>query len=105
MEGGKQYTRRKRTSLKGPLVLASSSANGCSSDNVFGGRLGLGGWRDQGPGRNSDRTKGGGRIMEEEEKEEQKVVSIDYEEGADEYNDGDDEYEDGDEGEDGDSDT
>lgn len=100
--GGQQYARRKRTPLKGPLFSAPPSVSGPSTDNVFGGRLGLGGRkRDPSSSRNSDREKGGGGIIEEEEEEVEevtefeplgpgeKVVGIEHEEEDDEYDDGD----------------
>lgn len=103
--GTPQYARRKRTPLKGPLLLAPTSASGPSDQNVFGGRLGLGGRRrDTSSSRNSDRSKTGGGIIEEEEEEEEeieevtefsplrpgeKVVAIGQDEDDEEYDDGD----------------
>lgn len=103
--GGTQYARRKRTPLKGPLLLAPSSApSGPSDQNVFGGRLGLGGRkRESSSGRNTERGKSGGGIIEEEEEDEEieevtefgplgpgeKVVAIGQDEDDEEYDDGD----------------
>ncbi|KAF8463262.1 kinase-like domain-containing protein [Kalaharituber pfeilii] len=104
-----QYAKRRRTPLKGPLLLAPPSASGPSSEhNVFGGRLGLGGRkRDLSMSRNSDQGKagGGGGIIEEEEEEmetevvmefgplgpNEQIVGIEQDE-----DDGDEEYDDGD---------
>lgn len=89
--------------MKGPLLLAPSSASGPSDHNAFGGRLGLGGRkRDSSSSRNSDRGKPGGGIIEEEEEDEveevtefeplgpgEKLVGIEQDEEEDEYDDGD----------------